>query len=88
MIKIKAIYGKYKDLKYENSVDTIEDAIKSDYRFWYHYKEQLDFYYNGIKLERLSDDCEFDEEIENLKEQIVNIIKQLETGKEDNKYEN
>ena len=73
MIKLKAIYGKYKDLKHENSVDTIEDAINSDYRFWYHYKEQLDFYYNGIKLERLSDDCEFDEEIENLKEQMTKI---------------
>ena len=75
MIKLKAIYGKYKDLKYENSVDTIEDAITADYRFWYHYKEQLDFYYKDIKLNRLNDDCEFDEEIKHLEEQIKKIDK-------------
>ena len=73
MIKLKAIYGKYKGLKYENSVDTIEDAIKADYRFWYHYKEQSDFYYNDIKLNRLDNDCEFDDEIEHLKEQMKKI---------------
>ena len=83
------LIGVYSGNSFIEMVTTVREALKVDYiHGWRHNNIRLNIFYKGKELQRLSDDCEFDEEIENLKEQIVNIIKQLETGKEDNKYEN
>lgn len=74
MINIQAIYiTNGNKFVYSECVDIIEDAMKVDYRFWYHYKVVLRLYYNGIELARLDNDCSFSEEIEWLKEQMKKI---------------
>jgi hypothetical protein len=86
MINIQAVYTTNGNkFVYNDYVDTIEDAIKADYRFWYHYKVALRLYYNDIELVRLNNDCSFDEEIEYLKDQIIKID---ENEVERCKYEN
>lgn len=86
MINIQAVYTTNGNkFVYNDYVDTIEDAIKSDYRFWYHYKVALRLHYNDIELVRLNNDCSFDEEIEYLKDQIIKID---ENEVERCKYEN
>ena len=56
-------------------VDTIDEAIVIDYiHGWNEGHIQLDIYYKGKLLRRLSDDCEFDEEIAYLQEQIDDTI--------------
>ena len=81
------VTGTYNDNKwvYDDYVETIEEAIKTDYRFWYKYKVQLDFYYEGKLLKRLDDNRSFKEEINYLKEQIAKID---ENERERYKYEN
>lgn len=61
------------------TVDTIDEAIAIDYiRGWNEGHIQLDIYYKGKLLRRLSDDCEFDEEIAYLQEQIDNeVVKEI-----------
>ena len=76
MINIQGTYtSNGNKFVYNDYVNTIEEAMKVDYRFWYHYKVTLIFYYNDRQLARLSEDCEFDEEILFLKEQISTIDK-------------
>ena len=54
--------------------ETVEEAIKvKDYYLWYHNKFKAELTYKGQLLNRLDDDCEFDEEIEYLKHQIMVI---------------
>ena len=54
--------------------ETVEEAIKvKDYYLWYHNKFKAELTYKGQLLNRLDDDCEFDEEIEHLKHQIMVI---------------
>ena len=54
--------------------ETVEEAIKvKDYYLWYHNKFKAELTYKGQLLNRLDDDCEFDEEIEYLKNQIMVI---------------
>ena len=81
------VTGTYNDNKwvYDDYVETIEEAIKTDYRFWYKYKAELKFYYEGILLERLDDNRSFEEEINYIKEQIAKIDK---NERERYKYEN
>ena len=82
------VTGTYNDNKwvYDDYVETIEEAIKTDYRFWYKYKAELKFYYEGVLLERKVEEyVSFEEEIIFLKEQIGWID---ENERERYKYEN
>ena len=72
-IRVTGIYNDNKWV-YDDYVETTEEAIKTDYRFWYKYKTELKFYYEGVLLERKVEEyVSFEEEINYLKEQIANI---------------
>lgn len=56
-------------------VTTVRESLKVDYiHGWDGNHIQLDIYYKGKLLRRLSDDCEFDEETIYLQEQIDNEV--------------
>ena len=52
---------------------TVGEAIKKDYLLWKARKFVAELTYKGQLLNRLNDDCEFDDEIEHLKEQMKKI---------------
>lgn len=56
--------------KYQDFVFTVEEAIKEDYVYWKTYHKSFEFLYQGQLLNRLLDDCSFEEEIGYLKHQI------------------
>ena len=69
------LIGVYSGNSFIEMVTTVREALKSDYiHGWRHNNIQLDIYYKGKLLRRLSDDCEFDEEIVHLQEQIDNAV--------------
>ena len=73
------LIGVYSSNSLIEMVTTVRQALRVDYEHgWRHNNIQLDIFYKGKLLRRLSDDCEFDEETVHLQEQIDNtIIKEI-----------
>jgi len=73
------LIGVYSSNSLIDMVTTVRQALRIDYEHgWDGNHIQLDIYYKGKLLRRLSDDCEFDEEAIYLQEQIDNeVVKEI-----------